>query len=540
MSKKLIPLFWCLSILSFNANASICEEYQIGSSVNLKVPATGDQSEQEKTFIVKSCSDQGEYQAEAALENQNTSSKLIAVFNDSNINDQSSITFIRENNNEEFHPILTVKSDSTLDPHNCPTGQHWDDSMQMCMPDVTPTPTPNSHNCPSGQHWDESMQMCMPDQTPTPSPTPNSHNCPAGQHWDDSMQMCMPDQTSNKLLTTIQVNQFGVYSNTSGNRGASRITGPGMWMLTMSKPLGTKNNLSLNMMGGIEKYTVGENGTPQLFQNDHVDAMHAHDPVMQLNFEDVLSLGQSGERKLIFDISPRGMATVGPAPFMMRSSAVGNPDAPLGHGMQDSFHDTWSVAAVKYKTARTLIEASVFSGQDQATFINLPKPDSYAFRINQNLNDHVTIGASIAEVSNQNQYLSSWVTTNSIINGNVLNTSTIWAQIKERGATPSLNSFMEEFVYQMGKNKFFGRVEVLQRTPDELLITVTDQATQAKWVKAVTLGYERTVYSKNGYNLYAGGSYTIDSAPKSFQTAYGTGELGGAKVFVRMNLIKHH
>lgn len=48
----------------------------------------------------------------------------------------------------------------------------------------TPSPTPT---CPSGQHWDSSMGMCMPDATPAPTPS-----CPDGQFWDITMNMCMP------------------------------------------------------------------------------------------------------------------------------------------------------------------------------------------------------------------------------------------------------------------------------------------------------------------------------------------------------------
>ncbi len=49
----------------------------------------------------------------------------------------------------------------------CPSGQHWDTSMHMCMPNPTPTPTPKPE-CPTGQVWDASMNMCMPI-TPPPS-----------------------------------------------------------------------------------------------------------------------------------------------------------------------------------------------------------------------------------------------------------------------------------------------------------------------------------------------------------------------------------
>jgi uncharacterized protein YjbI with pentapeptide repeats len=55
-----------------------------------------------------------------------------------------------------------VGLNASPDDHPCSSGQHWDPSMKMCMPD----------NCNPEQHWDPSMNMCMPD-APAPSPSPD-------------------------------------------------------------------------------------------------------------------------------------------------------------------------------------------------------------------------------------------------------------------------------------------------------------------------------------------------------------------------------
>lgn len=46
-------------------------------------------------------------------------------------------------------------------------------SVLSQFPPVGP-PNPPSHVCPAGQHWDDAMQMCMPDAPPPPAPTGNT------------------------------------------------------------------------------------------------------------------------------------------------------------------------------------------------------------------------------------------------------------------------------------------------------------------------------------------------------------------------------
>jgi len=373
-------------------------------------------------------------------------------------------------------------------------------------------------------------------------------DCPPKTKWDPDMNMCMPDDSGNQASQTSVIfhgYQYLDLAHTSGDRGATRVTGPGMWMLMLGRALTPRNTVSVNIMGEDEKDTVGKKGTPQLFQDDHIDNMHAHDRLMALNFEDVMSLGKDGERKIILDFSPRGEASVGPHVFMHRDTAF---EAPIAHGIQDGSHDAWSVYVVKYQTPRSLTEASAFSGKDEATLSHLPKPDSYSIRANYRLNDNVSIGGSAAKVlleddngvSLHNQFLSAWLETKHLIKGHELKSTTIWSQVRNKSQPSVLNSFLEEFLYQVGKNGFYGRIEILQRTPEDLKIVVTDGATGAQWVKAITSGYERSVYSRSQYGLSAGGKVTKDIAPKAFQTAYGHGSLYGAAVYIRLKWLVHN
>lgn len=339
-----------------------------------------------------------------------------------------------------------------------------------------------------------------------------------------------------------QLNQFMVYSKTSGPRGQSRLTGPGLWMLMYGTELSPKNRFRIDVMGSPEQLTVGEKGTPQLLQTEYVDNMHPHDTVMALEFRDELKLDADGKHRLTFLFAPRGEAAVGPVPFMHRESAVGNPDAPLGHTLQDNFHDVSTVLGVAYGNAGTTLEATMFSGHDIRWPLPMHRPDSYGLRVNQNINHQISVGASYADAllpnntggAEHNQFISAWLTTSHQLHGNSLKSSFIWGQIRPSHAT-ALNSFLEEAVYQTGMNKFYGRAEILQITPEQLEFTASNGAASAKWVKALTLGYERTLIKKGQLTLFAGGSYTKDIVPGEFKDAYGS-DPRGVKVYLRISV----
>ena len=308
------------------------------------------------------------------------------------------------------------------------------------------------------------------------------------------------------------------------------------------RALSPTNRLGIVVMGSAEQLTVGDKGTPQLFQTEHVDSMHAHDTIMALEFRDVLAFGTDNKRKLTLLFAPRGGAAVGPVPFMHRDSAEGNPDAPLGHALQDGFHDASTVFGIEYQSARTTTEVTAFSGQGVSWPLPLHRPDSYSVRVNQGINDHFSVGASYANTLvpdgaggvERTQFISGWLTTSHHFDGDTLKSSLIWGQARA-GHTAAQNSFLEEVVYQQGNNKFYGRAELLQITPMQLDFVTASGSTQARWVKALTLGYERTLFEKDELSVLAGGSYTQDFVPAEFRIAYGSGP-HGVKVYLRVKI----
>lgn len=79
----------------------------------------------------------------------------------------------------------------------------------------------------------------------------------------------------------------------------------------------------------------------------------------------------------------------------------------------------------------------------------------------------------------------------------------------------------------------FARVEVLQRTPNELDIPDIPNGDTGQWVGALTLGYSHQVTAWDGWELRAGLSVTNDQLPADYQAAY-SGNPFTYKVFFQL------
>ena len=372
--------------------------------------------------------------------------------------------------------------------------------------------------------------------------TPTAYQ-PSDGSIDPGMNMSPPGGTKPKTTLMLHINQFMVGSSTSGPRGQSRLTGPGYWMLTYNHDLTSNNHLSINIMATPEQLTVGSKGTPQIFQTDHIDNFHAHDNIIAFEFRDAIYFGAGGKQRLTLLVAPRGEASVGPVPFMHRESAEGNPDAPLGHALQDGFHDVSTVLGVEYQIAHTTVEFTAFSGQTITWPLPLHGPDSYAVRVSQGIGDHVRAGASYADAllpddaggAEHNQLISGWLTASHQLRGGSLKSALVWGSSRAGGG-PFLNSFLGEAVYQQGGNNFYSRAEILQLAPGQLDLVINGSA-DAQWVEALTVGYERMLFQKEGLVLFVGGSYTKDIAPAAFRPAYGS-DPNGVKIYLRVKFMK--
>jgi hypothetical protein len=395
-------------------------------------------------------------------------------------------------------------------------------------------------------------------------------NCNHMEVWDYPMSMCMPLAMAGMPMKMIMVhgNSFFTQTFEEGPRGQNAFSIPDMLMVDAGSSVGDRQYLAVDFMGTVEKWTLPKNGYPELLQigeeredgSPFLDDQHPHSsPVMGLTFSDTVSLpgflsgdsedGRKNHAKIWF--APRGESTDGPIAFMHRPTGMVNPDAPLGHHIgQDVGHISSTVLGVSMRLARTTVEVSAFHGAEpnpEAVDLPMGTIDSYAARVTEQFARHFFAMASAAYVKSPEpsepqldhiwRYSASAYGDASISEGWTLHETLIWGLINNYDQASSLNSFANEFWLNKDAYNFWGRLEVLQRTPRELAITSTDDINRGRWVTAATLGYTQRLAQWEAAELGLGVSVTKDFLPAEFESTYG-GDPLTAKIFLQMSGMK--
>ena len=99
--------------------------------------------------------------------------------------------------------------------------------------------------------------------------------------------------------------------------------------------------------------------------------------------------------------------------------------------------------------------------------------------------------------------------------------------------TASLVSFGDEFLFRGVVPRIWGRVEVLQRSPNQLEVATVGDGNIGLWVTALTLGYTHRMLATLGLELGLGSSATVDLLPTEYASAYGGNPWTG-KVFLQL------
>jgi hypothetical protein len=411
------------------------------------------------------------------------------------------------------------------------------------------------------------MEMEESAQVPFLGQATNASACGHMMVWDVGMGMCMPLPMAGMPMTMFMAhgNIFGVEDFESGPRGRSAISAPDMFMLDAGTTVGDRQYLNLDYMGTVEKWVYPDQGYPMLGQIGEnqtsgvpfLDAQHPHNsPVMGITLSDTIRLDEATKNYLKLFFAPRGESGDGPIAFMHRPTGMANPDAPLGHHVgQDVGHISSTVIGESLKLGNTRFEVSGFNGTEpepESTNVNLASPNSLAVRLIEEFNPLMTGMISAAYVKNpepddtdipfEMRFSASLYTERAICKDWILNTSSIFGMITKYDHAESLLSFGEEFLLRNDQQRFFGRAELLQRSPAELEIpnvsntSVSSHASNdpvGQWIGALTLGYTRVLLRTAGTELGVGTSGTVDFFPSDYEAAYGSKNPLTAKVFLQ-------
>jgi hypothetical protein len=389
-----------------------------------------------------------------------------------------------------------------------------------------------------------------------------SSSCSEMEVFDFAMGMCMPLPMAGMPMQMLMLrgNSFLTGVTESGPRGREGIAIPNMLMIDLGESVGDSHYFNVEYMGTFERWTFPERGYPELFQigeenlqgEPFLDAQHPHSsPTMGLTLSDTISLGDGKNHIKIF-AAPRGEATDGPVAFMHRPTGMVNPDAPLGHHIgQDVGHLTSSVVGESLQVGKTHYEASVYHGAEpspESVDLPLGKIDSYSVRLIQELSEKNTVMVSYGYVSEpessqpdilfERRYSASFYSQQSLEQGWDLDNALIYGNVTNYDHSSSLTSLTEEFyLHSHRPSQYWGRLEVLQRTPEQLEIQTSGDFREGLWLGSLTLGYSNRLKAWESSQLNAGMSLTSALLPSEFQSAYGGNPWSG-KVFLQLSGMK--
>lgn len=357
---------------------------------------------------------------------------------------------------------------------------------------------------------------------------------------------------------------YSVGTTETGPRGVSSLSAPNMLMAMWDRAISENQTLGVNLMLTAEKWTLPAAGYPELLQvgetheggAPYIDFQHPHNsPIMEISISDEFQFSEGDQLKLSF--APRGPSSDGPVAFMHRvTGAEYNPDAPLGHHVgQDVGHISSTVATIAYTHRDDVFEVSGFNGDEpQPTKVDLPVGpiNSLALRWTHTWNEELKTMASWAIVHGTHdhgdpsvpvekqtfQRTSASVYWDKKLEGLHIYNSFIFGELDSNAIDTTQLSFLDEFVFKIQNHAYWGRVEMLERLPEELALSASvANPDHPRWVSALTLGFSQRIWDLKDAELKAGVSGTIDFVPKDFQADYGSLPMTG-RLFVQLSGMK--
>ncbi|HKW39851.1 MAG TPA: hypothetical protein VJN39_01255 [Gemmatimonadales bacterium] len=351
---------------------------------------------------------------------------------------------------------------------------------------------------------------------------------------------------------------FAQYDWQGGVRGSNQLGIVNWAMAAVSRSIGT-GRIELRAMLSAEPWTIGSRGYPLLAQSGESyqsaplhDRQHPHDLFMELAALYRRPLAQNVGVSLY--LAPVGEPALGPVAFPHRPSAADDPLAPISHHWQDGAHITFGVVTAGVFTRSVMLEASWFNGrepdEDRSNFDYAGRQlDSYSARLSVNPDRRWSLSAWYGylrspeglhpEESLHRLGAAALTTQRTGADGS-------WSSALIFGANMALGTgtllpsvVLESALEPDGNNAFFGRVEYVRKTAEDLVITSVPAATEYP-VSAVALGYLRTVGRVASLSAGAGVRGSLNVLPSGLAAAYGSRTPLGVAIYLRLRPAASH
>jgi hypothetical protein len=350
---------------------------------------------------------------------------------------------------------------------------------------------------------------------------------------------------------------FITYNQQGGPRGEGKAESTNYLMTMQEHRLGS-GTLLLRQMFSAESLTSPHPGFPELFQTGEtyhgqplVDHQHPHNVFAELAA--LYTLPVNDKFTWLLYGGPSAEPALGPVTFMHRQSASEDPEAPLGHHLQDSTHTSFGVVTTGFifnmtkldlsKLGFVKIEASAFNGHEpneERWSIQLAPLDSWSFRVSAAPAPDWTAQYSYGRLSHpealepgdqQRQTASLEYSRPLSTRGNgYWATSVIWGRVQKEFESFPLNSYLLESTLNFLKRNYaYTRLELVDK--DELF---PEAATHPSYrIGAYTFGGVRDFVRNQHWQVGLGGDITFYSKPAVLDPIYGNNPVS-FHVFIRV------
>ncbi len=316
-----------------------------------------------------------------------------------------------------------------------------------------------------------------------------------------------------------------------GPRGGNKIRSQNWLMLSTSRPIGNNNIIQLRGMFSAEPFTIGKAGYPLLFQTGEtyhgvalIDYQHPHDLFMELSADYMHRI--LPHTWVNFYVAPVGEPALGPVVFHHRYSAFLDPEAPLGHHVQDSTHISFGVltASIIYKNWQ--LEGSLFNGKepDENRYnFDFGPLTSYSGRLSYLLGQHWSFQISHGHLEDPERNEPGDVdrTTASVQydktfhHGWWANTLVFGHNFKSGHDDNSV--LLESTVNFREKNYLFGRIENIQKSG-----LLRNEPAAAFNISDFSVGLGRELFRIMGIPITLGAMVSVYAKPHSLESVYGS------------------
>lgn len=354
---------------------------------------------------------------------------------------------------------------------------------------------------------------------------------------------------------------FITYNQQGGPRGEGKAESTNYFMFMEQHRLGS-GTLLLQQMFSAESLTSPHPGFPELFQTGEtyhgqplVDHQHPHNVFAELSA--LYTLPVSEKVTWLLYGGPSAEPALGPVTYMHRQSASENPEAPLGHHLQDSTHTSFGVVTTGFilnlaKFALFKVEGSAFNGHEpneERWSIQLAPLDSWSFRVSAAPTRNWTAQYSVGFLQhpealdpNNEMRQSASLEYNLPLSGGKLGngnwaSSLIWGRKHKELDNTTQNSYLLESTLNfLARNYAYTRLELVDK--DELF--PEDPAHPSYRIGAYTFGGVRDLVHSEHWQVGLGGDVTFYSKPAALDPIYGNNPVS-FHVFVRIRpgLMEH-